>query len=221
MMFSKRENPYTFSRFVDDYGRYLMKRYNLKWRSCFITPPGIINLQTIPHKFILQIGNVCTSSYILRKLLVERFSNDFNIALFWNQDSNVNAMLYVKRCARIILSLTDNPLLLCAFAGQVSTLSAMENHADIAHLPLQALSEILYEENLVNTDKKWENFCEVDYIPNEHCLETEQQSLVSSYPNGVSLSCESFQDKLLAYWSRKSSSNKCRTLSYTVFSAKL
>ncbi|GFY51125.1 hypothetical protein TNIN_339971 [Trichonephila inaurata madagascariensis] len=146
--------PFYMMLFADDYGSFLMTTYSEKWSH--LTDGrgiGFTEWSSVPKIFTVDIGKASFSYRILQKLVDKMRYINFDILSFFYAKDDVSSLLYVKEHARSVYFMNGGSFfLLCTFVGQVSVLSVKKDHRHLAHLPLMALSDILYEEKLITSN---------------------------------------------------------------------
>ncbi|GFT92164.1 hypothetical protein NPIL_664701 [Nephila pilipes] len=200
MIVFERNNPFPLLLFADDYGKFLMKTYSVNWSHLTGKKGfGFVEWSSIPRIFTVLIGKASTNDKILMKLLNIR--SDFNIDIFFLGKNLVSSFLYVKEQATMILRIKGGSFfLLCAFVGQVSVLSAKKGHPHLAHIPLLALSDILYEQKVL-TSQNAQSIQEIARVIDLELAKIANESLLMRYRTGV-LRTLIMQEKLYTLWTR-------------------
>lgn len=204
-------DPFEALIFAGSYGDFLMSTYCEHWAHLTdVRGVTFTRKRPVTRIFTIDIGKASTNYRILVRLLNKMILSNFNILSFFFEKSHASALLYVKEHARNVLRMEGGSFfLLCAFVGQVSVLSAKKNYRHLAHLPLLALSDILYEEKLI-TLHNYENIQDIATVINAEFEEIEQSNRVTRYqPNPPQTSAFFLQQLYILWTGENNSSSNC------------
>ncbi|GFQ72981.1 hypothetical protein TNCT_254391 [Trichonephila clavata] len=196
--------PFYMMLFADDYGNFLKASYKEQW-SHLTNGRGIgfTEWSSVPRIFTTDIGKASSSYRILQKLVDKMKYINFDILSFFYAKDDVSALLYVKEHARSVYFMKGGSLfLLCTFVGQVSVLSAKKDHRHLAHLPLMALSDILYEEKLI-TSNNIQKVQDIATTINIQYAKLEEPYPMTGNRTTPGRALEPFLDELYTLWTGK------------------